>query len=182
MPNHCANQLTVKGSADQVAAFRAQAKGEKEVFDLNKFIPMPEELRGTEAPNRDAAQAAALKEKYGAADWHIWTLNNWGTKWGCYEGEVFDEGEGYVTYLFYTAWEPVGQSALQAMSEGYPDLLFNLTFAERLMDFWGEWDAAEGDIVGEGGGDGIAGVSSGGVYGVASESAETIQLLASISG
>ena len=172
MPNHCANQLTVKGPTGQVEAFRAQAKGEEEVFDLNKFIPMPEEFRDEEAPpNRDAAQAAALIEKHGAADCRTWVLNNWGTKWGCYDGEVLEEGEDYVTYLFYTAWSPFDQSVLRAMSKVHPTLMFNLTYAERLMDFWGVWDAAEGDIIGESSGDGISGASD-----------ESVHLMASISG
>ena len=174
MPNNCANQLTVKGPADQVAAFKDRAKGNKEALDLNKFVPMPEEFRETEHPVRDVKEWTALIEKYGTADWRTWALNNWGTKWGCYEGEVFDEGEGYVIYLFYTAWGPFAQSVLQKMSEEYPGLLFSLVFAERLMDFWGAWDAGRGEIVGESGGDGIAGVSN--------VNAETIQLLASISG
>ena len=135
---------------------------------------MPEEFRETEHPVRDVKEWTALIEKYGTADWRTWALNNWGTKWGCYEGEVFDEGEGYVIYLFYTAWGPFAQSVLQKMSEEYPGLLFSLVFAERLMDFWGAWDAGRGEIVGESGGDRIAGVSN--------VNAETIQLLASISG
>ena len=171
MPNHCANRLTVKGPAAQVEAFRERAKGEEEVLDLNKFIPMPEDFRNTEPPNHDADQAAALTKKYGKPDWYTWTATNWGTKWGCYDGEIVDEGDGHVTYQFYTASSPFKQSVLQKMSKGYPGLLFTLTFAEQLMDFWGVWDAAEGDIVGEGGGDGLHGVGN-----------ETVHLLAGISG
>ena len=46
------------------------------------------------------------------------------------------------------------------MSKAYPTLMFNLTYAERLMDFWGVWDAAEGDIIGESSGDGISGAAT----------------------
>ena len=105
-----------------------------------------------------------------------------GTKWGCYDIEVADEGDAYVTYRFYTAWGPFDQRVLEKMSEEYPGLLFSLVFAERLMDFWGAWDAGRGEIVGESGGDGIASVSSSGVYGITDAHAETIQLLAGISG
>ena len=182
MPNNCANQLTVKGPADQVGAFKDRAKGNKEALDLNKFIPMPEELRDAEYPIRDVDQWTALNEKYGTADWYKWTMINWGTKWGCYDVEVVDEGDGHVTYRFYTAWGPFNQSVLEKMSEEYPGLLFSLVFAERLMDFWGAWDAGRGEIVGESGGDGIEGVSSGGVYGISNDHAETIHLLADISG
>ena len=174
MPNNCANQLTVKGPADQVVAFKERATGNKEALDLNKFVPMPNEFRGTEAPSRDPKVVAELIEKYGASDWRTWAMINWGTKWGSYESEVHDEGDGYVSYLFYTAWGPFDQSVLQKMSEEYPGLLFSLVFAEHLMDFWGAWDAGRGEIVGESGGDGIAGVSN--------VNAETIQLLADISG
>ena len=174
MPNHCANQLTVKGPADQVSAFRERARGEKEVFDLNEFIPMPDEFRGTEDPSRDPKVVAELTEKYGAPDCHTWTAINWGTKWGAYESEVHDEGGGYVTYLFYTAWGPFGQDVLAKLSKDYPETILTLAFAERLMDFWGVWDAMKGEIVGESGGDEISTAPS--------EVAEDIELLASISG
>ena len=174
MPNHCANKLTVKGPADRVAAFREKARGEKEVFDLNKFIPMPEELKTNGPPSRDPKVVAALTEKYGAPDWNTWTAINWGTKWGTYESEVFGEGEGFVSYLFYSAWGPFDQDVLAKISDEYPETILTLEYAERLMDFWGVWDAAEGEIVGESGGDGISGVPE--------ESEEAIEQLASISG
>ena len=174
MPNHCANKLTVKGPAEQVAAFRERAKEGKEVFDLNGFIPMPDEFRGCDPPSRDPKVVAELTEKYGAADGHVWTELNWGTKWGAYETEVHEEGDGYVSYLFYTAWGPFHQDVLAKISEDYPETLFTLAFAERLMDMWGVWDAGKGEIVGESGGDVISSAPS--------EVAEDIELLASISG
>ena len=182
MPNHCANQLTVKGPADQVAAFREQGKGDKEALDLNGFIPMPEEFRNAIEPVRDEEEQAALIEKHGAADCYTWTALNWGTKWNCYDVEIREDGEKVVTYWFYTAWGPFDQHVLAKMSEEYPDLLLTLVFAERLMDFWGEWDAMRGEIVGESGGEDIDSVSSSGVYDVAAKSAAIIHQLAEISG
>ena len=182
MPNHCANQLTVKGPADQVVDFKERARGDEEVLDLNKFIPMPDELRSAESPSRDPKVVAALVEKYGTGSGYTWTAINWGTKWGCYDGEVAEEGDGYVTYRFYTAWRPFDQSVLEKMSGEYPELVFSLSFAEQLMDFWGAWDAGRGEIVGESGGDGIGFVPAGGAYAITDDHAETIQLLAGISG
>ena len=182
MANNCANQLTVEGSADQVAAFRERAKGDKEALDLNKFIPMPKELRDTDYPNRSGKTTAELTEKYGATNWYTWSIINWGVKWNCYEVKVDEKGDDHVAYRFYTAWEPFDQSVLRKMSEEYPELLFNLTFAEHLMDLWGVWDAGGGDILEETGGAGIASVSTGGVYGIAAEGAALIHQLAEISG
>ena len=183
MPNHCANELIVKGPADQVSAFRERAKADKCALDLNNFIPMPQELRDEVVePIHDKERWNALNEKYGTANGSVWGLNNWGTKWGAYDVEVTDEGNGYVTYLFYTAWGPFDQHVLAKMSEEYPDLLLNLVFAERLMDFWGAWDAMRGEIVGESAGEEVDSLSTSGVYGVANENAPTIHRLADISG
>jgi hypothetical protein len=47
MPNHITNKLTVTGPKERVAEFFSDIKGEKEDFDFNRLIPMPEELKGT---------------------------------------------------------------------------------------------------------------------------------------
>ena len=74
MPNHCINVLILKGELEDIRHFQEKARGAKEKLDINRFIPMPEELRCTTSPNRDEEQAQRLTACYGVPDWYTWTL------------------------------------------------------------------------------------------------------------
>jgi hypothetical protein len=69
-----------------------------------EFLPVPEELVNTPAPN-DGANAEELKQKYGASDWYWWCVNNWGTKWDISPYSA-DNTDGVVSGNFDTAWSP----------------------------------------------------------------------------
>lgn len=96
MPNHVTNKLTIYGDENKIKECLSAIKGiwkdypkeNNRRIDFNKIIPMPEEIKNTQSPNRDEKQAKELIKKYGYADWYDWSIANWGTKWNAYN---FDE-------------------------------------------------------------------------------------------
>lgn len=108
MPNWCDNVLEVsakdKESIDRIV--RAFEEGKL----CEEFIPIPEELKGTTAPSREPeATQEQLIEKYGAADWYDFCVNNWGTKWDVGGDNGYcpaRDGDTYVSMSFQSAWSP----------------------------------------------------------------------------
>lgn len=124
MPNHCYNYLEApNGDLSLIADFFSTRKDQfsnlPETFlDFEKILPMPKELKGTEAP----------KDK---PNWYDWCVANWGTKWNSYEGNVTDEGIGFTT-----AWSPpTPVIAALANQIGEP---LRMIYDEQGMDFCGE--------------------------------------------
>jgi hypothetical protein len=71
------------------------------------FLPVPAELVGTTAPLREVTdQTKALVEKYGAADWYDWSINNWGTKWDVEPDGYSRPNPNSLSVGFETAWAP----------------------------------------------------------------------------
>ena len=146
MPNHCSNKLTLTGAPDKLKQFADFAMSGESKLDIGNFMPMPEEVRNTTAPNPDKEQASVLRERYGASDWYDWANVNWGTKWGVYRahgGEV--EGDTLI-YYFSTAWSPFSENVLLAMSGQFPEIRMELKYAEIGMGFWGLWEAIGGSM------------------------------------
>ena len=100
MPNWCTNNLTVRGADAQTIV---ESITKDEGF-FNTIIPMPEELRNTESPNKVSSDD--MIEKYGSADWYQWALDNWGTKWDCSTPMVDHVAEDELIITFDTAWGP----------------------------------------------------------------------------
>lgn len=148
MPNHCANILRVTGKQDLLKEFREFAKGpgpmwdgknggEKEL-DVHKFMPIPDEVRYAKKNNSSDAFNSGGYE---------WVVQNTGTKWGAYDVDV-TEGKGQLQYRYQTAWAPFNAAVLEAMAERFPELKFEMKYAEQGCAFCGI-QTAEGGEVGE---------------------------------
>ena len=61
-----------------------------------------------------------LEEKYGASNWYNWCLNEWNSKWGCYDFIVDDE----VIY-FTSAWSPIGENIIEMFAKDFPDFVYS---------------------------------------------------------
>jgi hypothetical protein len=79
-------------------------------------------------------------DEYGHADWYSWAIDNWGTKWNACDSRMgesrLDKDTDTLTQVitFNTAWatpEPV----LLALSEQYPTVQLNVTFADEDAGF-----------------------------------------------
>ena len=117
MPNWCNNQVTFRGTTEDINNIIEFVEGcFPEPFSLDAIIPMPEE-------NKE--------------DWYGWRNENWGTKWDATNGDMFDDSEeGFVSYSFDTAWSPP-EPIYNALKEKYPDVRISWFYDEPGMEFSG---------------------------------------------
>jgi hypothetical protein len=151
MPNWCHNNMTVSGKPDEVSRFVAHAKGrginEGLELDFNQFIPMPDELRFTEASfggtdeqkQEREKRYAENKAKHGYDNWYDWANEEWGTKWNAHTVDdtcfqTLNNGDMCATFLFETAWSPP-MPVYHKMSEMFPTLEFDLELTEESDEF-----------------------------------------------
>lgn len=92
-------------------------------------------------------QKNELLEKYGHIDWYDWSVANWGTKWNAYDvDEWYDDGEGYASVRFATAWSPPIEFLVNA-SNKFKGLTFHLKYGDEGGGFLGESIINSGEIV-----------------------------------
>ena len=126
MPNWCDNWLEVSGPKEETDRFVEMGMKDGK-WRLSAYLPMPEELRGT---NASVASNAELTKKYGAADWYSWRLRNYGCKWDCDTDRVDRSEDGTeVSITFESPWSPPVEfmHKVQAM---FPELDFRLAYME----------------------------------------------------
>lgn len=110
MPNHVINHVTFDSRFDEIQEY---VKGENGIFDFNKIVPMPDDVYAS----REILSANPL--------WYDWSVENWGTKWNCYEQEHSHNG-----FLFQTAWSTPLQ-ALESLSNAFPDVKITVQYADE---------------------------------------------------
>ena len=153
MPNHCENTLTVTGAPGDVQAFRDFAmNGDEKPFDINKFVPMPDEIRQSESPNPEPELAARLIKEHGAANWYDWACDNWGTKWEPYEVNLKENttqhpDQSSLCYWFLTAWAPFSDDCMEKISARFPTLKLHLEYSESGMGFEGYYTLEAGRFI-----------------------------------
>ena len=113
MPNHITNNLTVKGSDKDVAEVMEILKDDEGGITFDNFAPMPAHLKGTNSPSD-------------APNWYDWSIENWGTKWGAYDGQIV--ADDMVTFL--TAWSTPA-AAIQKLSAKYPKVEIFVEYADE---------------------------------------------------
>lgn len=94
---------------------------------LPKTVTTREELlahlkaNDPEALDQGAKAAACLKET-GHADWYEWSIANWDTKWGAYDYEDRERGDGRFVFKFETAWS-FPEKPFRKLAEMWPTLV-----------------------------------------------------------
>ena len=142
MPNWCANTVSFSHEdTSQIARLVAAFNGEG-LF--KEFVPVPQELRETTAPNN--TNEGEMVEKYGYADWYSFQVNEWGTKWDVssedYNRAEYIDGETTVTISFDTAWSPPTEFYQKITDMGFNVEAF---YYEPGMAFCGIWQSENGD-------------------------------------
>ena len=100
--NWCANSVVLShADREMLEKVKAGLLGDGM---MSAFLPVPDELRNADAPNR-SDNTDALVEKYGAPDWYTWCTRNWGTKWDVTTNSVQFIGDD-LEFSFDSAWAP----------------------------------------------------------------------------
>ena len=154
MANYCMNKLTVQGDAKELGRFRTAVwKSEEEPLWFGGTVPMPIELEGTQSPSKlSLPKRIDLKLKYGSDNWYDWQLDNWGCKWGPYDGvrdpkeTSYKNGTGKLVYHFDTPWGPPTQWLINT-SKLFPTLTFSNYCNEEGMGFKGTETIINGKMI-----------------------------------
>ncbi len=103
MPNWCDNTLRITHEDPKMIERAVNAFKEGRLIE--EFIPVPQELKDTTAPNR--LNPEQLIEKTGYSDWYDFCVNEWGTKWDVGgEYEFVDSDSTSAQFGFQSAWAP----------------------------------------------------------------------------
>ena len=136
MPNHCSNDLVITGNSKllnklmkQVEITPSEETNEHSAtkFSCHKVIPRPS--------SQDS-------------NWYDWNINNWGSKWDCYDiGDENTENyeKGLIHYYFSTAWSPISK-VIAELARQYPKLDFEYNYYEGGSDFWGKEFYSKGKL------------------------------------
>ena len=125
MPNHCHNRVTFySANTDDVAKL-------KQIFeDENTFGQIIPEPDWPNTPNKDGELPVKHEDPWltyrwsdGRQDdrWYDWRVQNWDTKWDCYDVVVTDDDPESVEIEFNTAWSPP-EAICNQIREDYPDV------------------------------------------------------------
>lgn len=128
MPNHCDNTLQITGPEVDIRRFIHITKcDEKEPYVIAQHMPIPNNFKGD--------------------GWYTWCVNNWGTKWGDYETQLFKEAPDEAIFHYQTAWGPYSDEFLQKISKPFPTLTFLMQYEERGCCFAGVSAVRNGDVL-----------------------------------
>ena len=137
MPNHCHNRVTFySANTEDVAKLRRIFEDEN---TFTQIIPEPDwyntPLMSNDQPKLlgeigelpqydDGAFGKTLRfQSTGQQDdrWYDWRIQNWNTKWDCYDVEVTDDDPECLEITFNTAWSPP-EAICNAIRDQYPDI------------------------------------------------------------
>ena len=133
MPNHCHNRVTFySANTDDVAKL-------KQIFeDENTFGQIIPEPDWPNTPNKDGELPVKHEDPWltyrwsdGRQDdrWYDWRIQNWDTKWDCYDVEVTDNDPECLEIQFNTAWSPP-EAICERIREDYPDVSVSWCYDE----------------------------------------------------
>jgi len=154
MPNHCHNRVTIYGSGNDTDETRAQIAKLKQIFEdescFGQIIPEPDwantpltsetagnwlhskrgEVGELPVKSEDPFVTYRFKSTDCADDrWYDWRLQNWDTKWDCYDVVVTDDDPDQLEVEFNTAWSPP-EAICTELREQYPDLAISWFYDE----------------------------------------------------
>ena len=124
MPNHVYTRIVISDPTKKQKEILK--KIEKAEGLCRYYKPMPKELEGTSAP----------KDK---PNWYDWCLENWGTKWGCYDLEIDED-----VIAFTSAWCPIGDNIIRMFAKDFPSFAYSW---EEEQGYGSEMDFEDGECV-----------------------------------
>ena len=170
MPNWVYNYLSIEGSKEDILAIKTQVSAPfireheqwnmetnvmetKDYIFTNPIFAFWNIIKPTDLETYRLQKDPSVEEmSFAGNNWYDWNVRNWGTKWDVSvsdeekyrETELTEEGEGFLSYRFNTAWSPP-IPAITKLSEQYPNLEFNLSYEEE-TGWGGETELKNGFI------------------------------------
>ena len=152
MPNWTDNTLTINNLLEEEIQDLKQVVNNEKLCDF--IVPSPD---WSNTPNENGEFPVADKDfpdirkwSDGTQDlrWYDWNLKHWGTKWGDCDGntDCVTEG-GTFYYSFQTAWSPLNENFLRALSLRFPRAEVTLEYLEPNNDFLGASVAQNGEVL-----------------------------------
>ena len=153
MPNHCHNRVTFYPSGNNTDSSLDQIETIKDIFTgesvFTQIIPEPDwantpltaETAGNSWVKRGEVGELPVKSedpfvtyRFKSTDvaddrWYDWRVNNWDTKWDCYDVEVVDDDPEQLEIQFNTAWAPP-EAICNQLREDYPDIAISWFYDE----------------------------------------------------
>ena len=164
MPNHCHNRVTFYAHhSDDEGKARDSIAKLKKIFEdeecFTQIIPAPDwlntPLMSSDMPKYDwdkpkgkvGELPVITKQTYGEslrfpstgiADdrWYDWRVQNWDTKWDCYDVEFVEEDPDQLEVELSTAGSPP-EAICSAIREQYPDLSVSWFYDEPGVEMAG---------------------------------------------
>ena len=157
MPNHCHNRVTFYSANTEAVAKLKQIFTDENCF--TQIIPEPDwhntPLMSSDVkrysfsePKGEVGELPIMQtDSYGEVlrfqstghlddRWYDWTVQNWDTKWDCYDVVVTDEDPENTEIEFNTAWSPP-EAICSALREQYPDVSITWFYDEPGMEIAG---------------------------------------------
>lgn len=130
MPNWAENDLTIKGTKEDITEFKEFLKyfvdAEDDRINFGQVIPYPAKYT---LIDKGVIKNTTDKDGYNSGGYD-WCVNNWGTKWegsSMYEYSIQDK---IIKIGFQTAWAPP-LPVIHRLSIGYPKLTFKMKSFEQ---------------------------------------------------
>ena len=94
------------------------------MYDRGKVGELPMDVQGDYGVSRRFQSTGQQDDR-----WYDWRLQNWDTKWDCYDVVVTDDDPECTEIEFNTAWSPP-EAICRALREQYPDVSISWFFDE----------------------------------------------------
>lgn len=132
MPNHITNKLMIDALSDlELQSIRdfivgTDDQGNEVAISLEQIRPTPPALLDEGNVELTPEEKRYRKMVYGAGDWYEWRLQNWGTKWNCYE--VMEISDARIE--FQTPWSSP-EEIIKYLSKKFPVTQFHIEYADE---------------------------------------------------
>ena len=139
MPNHCETDLIISGPKAILNEIVKKYFNEKGELNCDAVIPYPSKYKKLDEiahtwniQNKDNPKANWSKRPTDGFNQggYEWCCENWGTKWGTYQGQEIVEKARSVSFSFSSAWAPP-TPVVNKLAQMYPKASFTMKSYER---------------------------------------------------
>jgi len=122
----------------------SQEEYDKQKKELDEKLAKGEKVYSKSLPLTAEMQKDLIK-KYEVDNWYDWAVQNWGTKWGAYDGYKIDD----TTVFFQSAWS-TPFNGMVTLSNKFPEVEIIVDYADEDFGYnVGQYTIKNGDVINE---------------------------------